>query len=696
MRSNTKQALLVTVVGVTLFVALLRLSDVLAFAAQLVDLVLPILAGGILALFLSVPMAGLEKRLGRLFAKARKQPSGKALHLLSFLLTLLGVVLVLVLALTLLIPELVQSFHSLYLQIEANIPRWTAYLHAQDHDMGWLMSRLEGIDWEQLLHKVTSGLDTVLVNAAGAVSATVNLVVTASFALIISVYLSLGAQSLGHQARTLVRAYLKPGHAAWVLKFCRLFRQSFANFLTGQCSEAVILGMLMSLAFSLFRIPYGSLVGMLTAICAIIPYVGALLSCVISVFLVLLVDPLLAVRALLVYLAVQFIENQFIYPRVVGKSVGLSPLYTLVAAMIGGKLFGILGILFFIPLTAVVLELVKEDASDDAPLGDALVRLKAAVGAGFQVALLDGPLGGLGQLRVGYVRKGGQSGRGRAACGVPEEHCQLGAGMGHGHPCRQELVKDELRAHLIGHDARHVHDCDAHQKGAEAVSAVWAALAALGGAPMAIEGHVPVEVAHMVRARAHVVGAILQAGAVFEEPALKEAGFLLAADDRTGDLHRRLRFVPRADDPVGRIVCGGLLRPGDLRLLALVYFAFHQSEAVQRSELVDGFFRAGFLSGKQVLYGSVALGVANLRIAGVLVLHKVSVMDFIEHLLHIAECGSLFILVGCRTDAMIAVPVDVTFSSFRVNVLAVGKVETAVIVLGVIGAVGPGSSVVSC
>ena len=135
MRSNTKQALLVTLVGVTLFVALLRLSDVLAFAAQLVDLVLPILAGGILALFLSVPMAGLEKRLGRLFAKARKQPSGKALHLLSFLLTLLGVVLVLVLALTLLIPELVQSFHSLYLQIEANIPRWTAYLHAQDPDM---------------------------------------------------------------------------------------------------------------------------------------------------------------------------------------------------------------------------------------------------------------------------------------------------------------------------------------------------------------------------------------------------------------------------------------------------------------------------------------------------------------------------------------------------------------------------------
>ena len=224
------------------------------------------------------------------------------------------------------------------------------------------MSWLEGIDWEQLLHRVTDSIDTMLVNVVGAVSATVNIVVTASFALIISVYMSVGSESLCHHARTLVCAYLKPSHSAWLLKFCRLFRQSFANFLTGQCSEAVILGVLMALAFSVFKIPYGSLVGMLTAICAIIPYVGALISCVVSVFLVLLVDPVLAVRCLIVYLAVQFIENQFIYPRVVGKSVGLSPLYTLVAAMIGGELFGIIGIIFFIPLTAVIIELVKEDA----------------------------------------------------------------------------------------------------------------------------------------------------------------------------------------------------------------------------------------------------------------------------------------------------------------------------------------------
>ena len=91
----------------------------------------------------------------------------------------------------------------------------------------------------------------------------------------------------------------------------------------------------------------------------------------------------------------------------------------------------------------------------------------------------------------------------------------------------------------------------------------------------------------MVRARAHVVGAILQAGAVFEEPALKEAGLLLAAGDRTGNLHGRHRVIPRTDDPVGHVVRGGLLRPGDLRLLALLYAALHQVKAVPQGQLVQ-------------------------------------------------------------------------------------------------------------
>ncbi|HHX30598.1 MAG TPA: AI-2E family transporter, partial [Clostridiaceae bacterium] len=117
------------------------------------------------------------------------------------------------------------------------------------------------------------------------------------------------------------------------------------------------------LAFTLFKLPYGSLVGVLTAVLAIIPFIGSYISGAASLLLTFLFDPSAVLRCLLVYASVQFVENQFIYPRVVGSSVGLSPLYTLMAALIGGKLFGIPGILFFIPLTAVAVELIKEDAA---------------------------------------------------------------------------------------------------------------------------------------------------------------------------------------------------------------------------------------------------------------------------------------------------------------------------------------------
>ena len=115
------------------------------------------------------------------------------------------------------------------------------------------------------------------------------------------------------------------------------------------------------ICFLIFRLPYAGLVGTVTAICAIIPYVGAFLSCALAVLLTLMTSPDKTITCTVVYLAVQFIETQFIYPRVVGGSVGLSPLWTLVAAIIGGNLFGLLGMIFFVPLVSVVYILVKED-----------------------------------------------------------------------------------------------------------------------------------------------------------------------------------------------------------------------------------------------------------------------------------------------------------------------------------------------
>lgn len=362
MKERTKQNLIVAVISVTLFAALMNLSAVLSFCKSIIDIISPIIAGGILALFISVPMNGIEKKLRKLndSSKRKKLLSENTVHILSFALTVICILLVLVLALTLLVPELTGSCRSLIAQIENNIPRWREYLDEKNYE--YIESLLAGINTEQIMSSVSNGVNSVLSGITGALSSLMNVIITAAFALIFSIYIALEKNEVCRHANKLAYAYMKPSWYEFTVQFCRLFRSSFASFLTGQCSEAVILGTLMALSMTLLGVPYALIIGVLTAICAIIPYIGAFLSCSISVLLVLMTDPMLAVRCLIIYLAVQFIENQFIYPRVVGSSVGLPPLYILISAMIGGELFGIIGIIFFIPLAAVIIELVKQDA----------------------------------------------------------------------------------------------------------------------------------------------------------------------------------------------------------------------------------------------------------------------------------------------------------------------------------------------
>ncbi len=356
MDKKLKQYLIIACVAVTLYAALMNLGDVFGFLGTVIRLVMPVIVGGILALFLNVPVNGFEKILNKIFSKAKKPLKPNLVRSLSFILALLCIVLILVLVMTLLVPEIITSSKSLYVQIEKRI----AYISSLDITVEWLDKLVSEINFERFMKGLSNGANILLTNVVGVVSSTVSIVITTAFAIIISIYMTLSKDKLCYHSRAVAKAYLKPTWAEFLFKFSRMFSVSFSKFLSGQCTEALILGTLMFFAFLIFKLPYGLLVGLLTAVCAIIPYIGAFVSCAISVFLILIIDPSLAIRCIIVYLVVQFIENQFIYPKVVGDSVGLSPLYTLIAALIGGNLFGIVGIIFFIPLAAVLLELVKE------------------------------------------------------------------------------------------------------------------------------------------------------------------------------------------------------------------------------------------------------------------------------------------------------------------------------------------------
>lgn len=356
-----KKVLIPTIVGVSLFALLMNLGAVVGIVRSAAGLIVPMIVGIILAMFLNVPTNSIERRLTSIFSKRKKQPPQKALHLASFLVSVVLILLVIALVVTLVIPELVNSIKELFSLLGVRIPQWVEYLNTQNIDVNWLEELLLNIDLREFSQKVTDGIGSVLNSVFGAVSSILSVTLTICFGAVIAMYIVLDKNAICKHIKQITYAYLKPSWADSLSNFAKGFSISFSKFLTGQCTEAVLLGGLIFISFSIFGIPYAALAGVLTAFCAIIPYVGAFLSGVVSVFLTLVVDPTLAVRCLVIYLVIQFIETQFIYPRVVGGSMGLSPLYTLVAALIGGELFGILGMIFFIPLSAVVIEVIKAD-----------------------------------------------------------------------------------------------------------------------------------------------------------------------------------------------------------------------------------------------------------------------------------------------------------------------------------------------
>lgn len=364
MDKKLKQSMFLIAFAVLLFAAVMNLGAVANGVKRFVDLLLPILAGLLLAFVLSVPANGIERRLEGLFSRGKKVPPKQVFHAISLFLTLIILAAVIFLICTMAIPELSRTFKSIAERIELNWPNWVAALEAfflkHQIDTDYVTQWVKALDIKQLLSKATSGAGVLIGSIADVAAATVSGISTALIACILAFYVLMSRDTLARQSKKVMYAYLKPSFADYICHAAEVIRTTYTKFLSGQCVEAIILGVLIYIAFSVFKLPYAGLVAMLTAVCALIPYVGAFISCVVSVFLALLVSPQKALLCIIVYLAVQFIETQLIYPHVVGTSVGLSPMWTLIASLIGGKLFGLLGVIFFIPLVASLYVLAKD------------------------------------------------------------------------------------------------------------------------------------------------------------------------------------------------------------------------------------------------------------------------------------------------------------------------------------------------
>lgn len=371
MDKKMKQNLILIASGVILFAAVMNINYVITFFKDVMGLFLPLIIGFIMAFVLSVPMNGFEKLLRKIGSKLKKRlpkkikinVKDKTISTISLLLTVCSILLVIYILGKVAVPQIVESVKSIGIMIKEKWPHWAKTLQKYNVDTAPITEWVKNLDFENLIKNVLSGAGTFINVVVGTAASTISIMGTIAIAVVIMFYVLLSKKELIRHGKKIVYAYLSKEKADKIVYVSKLSCDVFAKFLSGQCIEACVLGGMMFVGFWLFKLPYAGLIAMLTCVSAFIPYIGAFVSCAIGVVLTLIANPSQAIMCFIVYQVIQFIENQFIYPNVVGNSVGLSPLWTLIAVLVGGKLFGLLGMIFFIPIVAVLYILFRESVN---------------------------------------------------------------------------------------------------------------------------------------------------------------------------------------------------------------------------------------------------------------------------------------------------------------------------------------------
>ncbi|WP_367565520.1 AI-2E family transporter [Lacrimispora sp.] len=334
-------------------------SRVLALGVKLIGFITPFLVGGVMAFILNVPMRWIEKMLPLKEDSKLRRP-------LSLCLTLLLVIGILILVTFVVMPELFHTILSLQYSIPAfltGVKEEAEKMFALNPEIGNYINSIQ-VDWKSFLEKVvgflTTGAGTVLSSTFSAAMSIISGMTTFLIGLVFAIYILLQKETLSRQIKKLMAAFLPEEATVRTLGLLKLTNDTFSNFLAGQCLEAVILGTMFFLALSVFRLPYALLIGVLIAFTALIPMFGAFIGLAIGAFLMLMVKPLDALIFLIIFLVLQQIEGNLIYPHVVGNSVGLPSIWVLVAVTIGGSALGIVGMLVFIPLCSVLYAVIRE------------------------------------------------------------------------------------------------------------------------------------------------------------------------------------------------------------------------------------------------------------------------------------------------------------------------------------------------
>lgn len=342
---------------IVLVFILYRITDIFGILGTLLSIIEPFLIGGAIAFILSIPMNFLEKKFKKL-----KRP-------VSLLLTFLIFILVILILIFLIGPKLVDTVTSIANTVPGAIDSLHSLVERSNINWKWVQDSITTaeIDWQSLSNKalsfVKNSFGSLFTSTFGVVSGVVSGIVSTVISFIFAAYILISKEKLSIQLKKLLYAFLPEKTVDKMIEVGKLTHKTFTNFFTFQCIECIILGCMFFICMVILRIPYALLISVMISIMALVPIFGLCIAFIIASILIVMVEPIKVVVFAILFAVLQQIEGNLIYPRVVGKSIGLPPIWVIVVITIGSKLMGIVGMILFIPLSSVIYTLLSKSVS---------------------------------------------------------------------------------------------------------------------------------------------------------------------------------------------------------------------------------------------------------------------------------------------------------------------------------------------
>ena len=357
-KKTLKTYLLLISFTIGLVLVVVHFETILGGIGVFLRLLTPLFVGIIISFVLNRPYEWLN-RLYR--EKCRLKPrTAQILAVVTVYLLAFGAIILLI---CMVVPELIRNLQLFAESVDQYLLEAQAALNGFMETFGFrpvdFSSLIDTVS--QYLGTLSSVIDEMIPQIIEVTGGFISGIVNAFISIILSVYLLSGKDRLLMQLRRTLKVYLPGRTHAFLGRLYRIVAQVFGDYVTGQCKEAVILGVLCFIGMSILRLDYAALISTVIAVTALIPMLGAYIGGAVGVVLLLFISPVKALIFLVFLIVLQQVEGNVIYPKVVGRKIGLPGLWVLLGITVGGGLFGIWGMLLAVPVTSVIYQVLKKD-----------------------------------------------------------------------------------------------------------------------------------------------------------------------------------------------------------------------------------------------------------------------------------------------------------------------------------------------